>query len=202
MNKSIKSGVYALINTQTGKMYIGSSKNIKNRIGQHFAALRSGRHCNKELLKDFNNGDEITYKVLALVPDLHAELFNRETEYIRRAKKNHISLYNEKYMVGDYYFSRSQITSHMADIYCKANTGLSINQFFNRSQAEYNMLYEIMENPQDEQQIREKYKDAIDYQNKNNYYRSAFGISYDEYLKLPKDKQKELFRKYRRKHAN
>ena len=50
-------GVYGL--SVDGKIvYVGSSKNIKNRIKQHFYLLRKGKH--KKTLQDaFNNGKDI-----------------------------------------------------------------------------------------------------------------------------------------------
>ena len=47
-------GIYKITNTITGKYYIGSSKNIKDRIYRHFVALRNNKHKNKHLQASYN----------------------------------------------------------------------------------------------------------------------------------------------------
>lgn len=46
-------GVYALTNTRTGRVYIGSSSDISDRALHHCAELESERHPNKLLSDDF-----------------------------------------------------------------------------------------------------------------------------------------------------
>ena len=46
-------GVYALINDVVQRSYIGSSKNVKARVAQHFRDLASGSHANALLQKDY-----------------------------------------------------------------------------------------------------------------------------------------------------
>jgi hypothetical protein len=54
-NKEIPSspGVYALINDSTHRSYIGSSKNVKARVAQHFRDLGQGSHANALLQRDY-----------------------------------------------------------------------------------------------------------------------------------------------------
>lgn len=47
-------GVYKIQNTVSGKYYIGSSKNVFNRMRQHFSALRNNRHHCIGLQNSFN----------------------------------------------------------------------------------------------------------------------------------------------------
>jgi len=47
------SGVYAIRNNITGRLYIGSSKNLKKRIVKHFSDLRLGIHHNGYLQDDY-----------------------------------------------------------------------------------------------------------------------------------------------------
>lgn len=49
-----KSGVYALVCTQTGKMYIGCSNNIMSRLKAHTDSLKRGTHVNKYLQSAWN----------------------------------------------------------------------------------------------------------------------------------------------------
>lgn len=48
------SGIYAIVNTVTGKLYIGSSKNIENRLAFHKKALSRGNHPNRHLQNSVN----------------------------------------------------------------------------------------------------------------------------------------------------
>lgn len=42
-------GIYAIENTVSGKVYVGSSKGIEKRIRTHLSALRRSKHCNRHL---------------------------------------------------------------------------------------------------------------------------------------------------------
>jgi group I intron endonuclease len=47
------SGVYALFNYNTGKVYVGSSKDIGKRIRRHFHDLKSGKHFSHHIQKSW-----------------------------------------------------------------------------------------------------------------------------------------------------
>lgn len=47
-------GIYKITNNETGKVYIGSSTQIKTRINNHIKNLDENKHHNKILQKDFN----------------------------------------------------------------------------------------------------------------------------------------------------
>lgn len=66
MNK--KSGVYKIVNTLTGEIYVGSSVNIHNRWIRHKWELKCNRHNNKYLQASYNKyGVEyFSYEVLEL----------------------------------------------------------------------------------------------------------------------------------------
>lgn len=72
-------GVYALINNQNGKMYIGSSQNIRQRIMQHKSSPPSGV---KEAIQQ---GDTFSVKILEKLPYgcNQFDIFNRESYYIQ-----------------------------------------------------------------------------------------------------------------------
>ena len=48
-------GVYALINRNTGRMYIGETEDIRRRCKAHINLLKSGKHNNSELQNDYND---------------------------------------------------------------------------------------------------------------------------------------------------
>jgi hypothetical protein len=60
------SGVYLIKNNVNGKVYIGSSINVKNRIYKHKWLLKNNKHDNGYLQKSFNKygGDAFEYLVL------------------------------------------------------------------------------------------------------------------------------------------
>ena len=77
-----KSGIYSLINIENGKRYIGSSKNLYNRLNDHLSLLRTNKSHNKHLQSSWNkNGeDNFIYSVLELCEE---EIrFEREQYYI------------------------------------------------------------------------------------------------------------------------
>ena len=47
-------GIYKITNNSNGKVYIGQSQNMYERWHQHYAALKSGHHPNKEMQSDWN----------------------------------------------------------------------------------------------------------------------------------------------------
>lgn len=53
-----KSGVYCILNIQNNKKYIGSSKNIWQRLQKHFSLLRKNKHENIILQNSFNKNEE------------------------------------------------------------------------------------------------------------------------------------------------
>lgn len=61
-----KSGVYAIRNIDTGRQYIGSSKNLKDRLRSHFRNLSIECHANHVLQSDFSHlgADHFEAKIL------------------------------------------------------------------------------------------------------------------------------------------
>lgn len=59
-------GVYVIINDFERRSYIGSSKNVKARVAQHFRDLESGSHANGLLQKDYatQKGEGFTARVV------------------------------------------------------------------------------------------------------------------------------------------
>lgn len=63
-----RSGIYCIINNNNGKMYVGQSVHLSERIKQHFSELKRGKHPNKYLQRDFNKDAKFfTWKILELV---------------------------------------------------------------------------------------------------------------------------------------
>ncbi len=85
-----ESGIYALYNTYNGKLYVGSSVNMYQRVRRHFSELNSGKHYNIHLKRAYDKyKDSIIPIVLELV-DNRDNLIEREQywlDYFKSYKK-------------------------------------------------------------------------------------------------------------------
>lgn len=81
-----KSGIYCLVNTDNQKKYVGSSKNIYQRLQKHRAYLRKNIHENKKLQNSWNKHgeDKFQYFILEFCPN--EQLLEREQFYIDALK--------------------------------------------------------------------------------------------------------------------
>lgn len=50
-----KPGIYKILNSVTGKVYIGASRRLRSRVLNHMGALRKGIHTSKKMQADFNS---------------------------------------------------------------------------------------------------------------------------------------------------
>lgn len=85
-----KTGVYAILNKENGKMYIGSSINIPGRFIDHRKYLRKGNHGNKIFQNDWNIYGEHNFELIIL-EYVEKNLIEREQYWI---EKNRGNLYN------------------------------------------------------------------------------------------------------------
>lgn len=82
-------GVYAIFNTRTGQVYIGSSVNVANRLAQHLGSLRWGtHHCSPLQAAYSENTTEFEYFLLTVCDrselvavEQHAMYENRDSLY-------------------------------------------------------------------------------------------------------------------------
>lgn len=61
-------GIYAIINEQNGKMYVGSSNNVAFRLKQHLASFASGK-CNRKFNEDIEKGYTFKAEILERISD-------------------------------------------------------------------------------------------------------------------------------------
>lgn len=95
LNLPDKPGIYAIKNILTGRMYIGSSKNVKYRFATHIRELDSGRHVNKPLQTDYNKFGAETFEAVLLVGNTDIEqLLSEEMAQITYHLNRGIDLYN------------------------------------------------------------------------------------------------------------
>lgn len=81
-NLNEKSGIYMLINSENNKRYVGSSKNLYDRLHQHFHNLKYNKHHSLHLQASYNKYGEsnFEYEVLEFC-DLE-NLYEREQYYL------------------------------------------------------------------------------------------------------------------------
>lgn len=84
-------GIYAIINTETNRAYIGSSYNVNDRLKRHNRSFNN-EDCNGKILPDLLNGAKFRSEILEMCePDIpEKELRNKEDNYI----KNYPHTYN------------------------------------------------------------------------------------------------------------
>lgn len=76
------SGIYKITNIVNNKIYIGSSRNIKNRWFKHTALLRHNKHENKHLQNAWNKYGEENFKFEIVEQCEVEELLIREQFYL------------------------------------------------------------------------------------------------------------------------
>jgi group I intron endonuclease len=78
-------GIYKITNIKNDKVYIGSSKNILNRWGNHIFELVSCKHYNTELQKDFDKYgiENFIFQVIEIL-DNKNKILEREQYYIEK----------------------------------------------------------------------------------------------------------------------
>jgi hypothetical protein len=92
------SGIYKITNIKNGRIYIGQSKSVQQRIATHFLELHQGRHIIDELQKDWNQ-----YGAYSFLVELVEEVFNerfrldREREILEQYAIDGIFCYNRDY---------------------------------------------------------------------------------------------------------
>lgn len=165
-------GIYLLKNRSSGRVYVGSSTNIDFRIKQHFYSLKKNCHANKDLQTDYNKGcdfDVIIYKRLSVTE--RTFLLIEERKAIEHHLKQNIPVYNKAPINADF-VSPNNFKTLIADLYCKEHYGRTYAQFTGRFvPASYSMYYDILQHPEQEEEIRDKYYSVIKLQMEQRFYR-------------------------------
>lgn len=78
----MKSGIYKITCTPTGKFYIGSANNIAYRKQQHFWQLRNNKHHSITLQRSFNKYKEENFRFEIIERCIEISLLEREQYYI------------------------------------------------------------------------------------------------------------------------
>lgn len=123
-NIPAKSGVYEIVNTETGMKYIGSSVNLRSRRSRHMSSLRNGNHYNDYLQNSYSAHGEgkFQFNVIEVAPE--SEIRKIEQEVIDKHDFN--LLYNALPNVSDHPTGKRKkkkkrnklITAHFPVISC------------------------------------------------------------------------------------
>lgn len=82
-------GIYCILNLKNGKMYIGSSKNIYDRLHRHRTELRGNRHFNSYLQSSYNKYREESFYVFIVEETELDSRIEREDYYITLLKADY-----------------------------------------------------------------------------------------------------------------
>jgi len=90
-----KAGIYAIRNVDSGRQYIGSSNDLRERLQSHFRDLTLGRHANHALQSDFSRLGPNYFEAQALVSGvLPSQLAKLEADRISSLLNSGSALYN------------------------------------------------------------------------------------------------------------
>jgi hypothetical protein len=81
-----KSGIYALVNRLTGKLYVGSTVSLKGRIHYHWTKLRQNKHDNSYLQRSWNIHGEAAFVTIVIEQCSVDSLIEREGFWIATTK--------------------------------------------------------------------------------------------------------------------
>lgn len=93
MATTINSGVYTITNTKNGRVYVGSTVNLKTREIRHFTDLLRGMHANSMLQRSFNKHGAECFRFDVIERCEPSDLLNREQHWIDN-KRLSCRLYN------------------------------------------------------------------------------------------------------------
>jgi hypothetical protein len=92
------SGIYAIVNTTTGKTYVGSAYDIQKRWMNRRSELRRGKSKNKALQTDWEatQGAGFELRVLEITESDDATLMTAEDRWIATLRATAAGVYNQK----------------------------------------------------------------------------------------------------------
>lgn len=88
-------GVYCILNTITGKKYIGSSLNIKARLRSHYSELLHNKHDNSHLQRSYNKYG-VEYFIWGVIEFCESHLAVEREQYYLNSFVNWNDLYNNR----------------------------------------------------------------------------------------------------------
>lgn len=96
----MRSGIYKILNRETGIYYIGSSKNLSYRWWRHKNNLNRGVHCNQYLQNSWNKHGKNTFEFIIVEEVDKDKLIEREQIWLNVAKNERDKIYNLTFIAG------------------------------------------------------------------------------------------------------
>ena len=84
--------IYAIRCIENGKLYIGRTTNLKNRVEMHFRELKSGKHTNEEMLEDYKKYGREKFEAYLLEENVPFTERRKEFKYMEQ-----FGTYDKKY---------------------------------------------------------------------------------------------------------
>jgi group I intron endonuclease len=122
----VKSGVYGIQNLITGRVYVGSSSDIKNRWSHHKNFLKNSKHFNAYLQRSWNRYGEKAFKFFIIEECGEELLYEREQFWFNYHKENGL-VYNLKpiEVISNLGFKHSEETKNkMSDVWEKTHISM------------------------------------------------------------------------------
>ena len=89
--------IYAILNNQNYKVYVGQSRHPDRRACQHIFSLKNGTHQNLEMQKDFDKGHNFSFCRLKTYSEDEDETMRfYELKYMKIFRENGFELYNSE----------------------------------------------------------------------------------------------------------
>ena len=114
-------GIYRIINTENGKMYIGQSENISHRKACHKYDLENGRHKNKDMQNDYNTNKDVF--VFELICECGKEYLDELEMYFINKYQTYNSLYGYNMTYGSKGKNKGIMTERAKNNVSKAKKG-------------------------------------------------------------------------------
>lgn len=114
-------GIYRIINTENGKMYIGQSKDINHRKACHKYDLENGRHKNKDMQNDYNINKDVF--VFELICECRKEYLDELEMYFINKYQTYNSLYGYNMAYGGKGKNKGIMTERAKNNISKAQMG-------------------------------------------------------------------------------
>jgi group I intron endonuclease len=106
------SGVYFIINSKSGKFYIGSSKNCRKRKNNHLAYLRNNKHACKYLQYAFNKEGENLFKFFCI----------EKTDRLEEREQFFLDLFRDSNLLYNSLKSAYRVTGEQHPMFGKTHT--------------------------------------------------------------------------------
>lgn len=125
-------GIYGILNIVTGRIYIGSSVNVRKRWRQHCSSLRRGEHVNSRLQRSWNKHGPAAFTITVICSRVPPEqLLNLETMAIEAFRSDPDGVYNLAPVAGSMlgYRHTPETRRHLS----RALTGRALSEEHKRS---------------------------------------------------------------------